>query len=120
MNVAKSVTVTGNFQVETNIYLPNETWSDFCERILDAVVNSALDVTKHNTLTDRQLTALSRRIETLIEHKAAWNVKQDDVLFEYNWVRDHIPSKSWEEQTRDDFVADAIEAMKLHITSDEL
>ena len=120
MSVEKSVTITSHFQVIENICLLKETWSDFCERILDAVVNSALGIAKHNTLSDRQVTALSYRIDNLITCKSAWNIKQDDVLFEYNWVREHIPFKSWEEQTRDDFMADALKAMKLHITSDEL
>ena len=120
MSFEKSVAVTSDLQGIANNHLLHETWSDFCERILDAVVNSALGIAKHNTLSDRQLKALSERFDNLIASKSAWNVKQDDVLFEYNWVREHIPAKSWEEQTRDDFMADAIEAMKLHLTNDEL
>ena len=120
MSFEKYVTITSHFQVIENICFLEETWSDFCERILDAVVISALGIAKHNTLSDRQVTALSDRIDNLIACKSAWNIKQDDVLFEYNWVREHIPFKSWEEQTRDDFVADALEAMKRHINNDEL
>ena len=120
MSVEKSVTITSHFQVIENICLLKEAWSDFCERILDAVVNSALGTAKHNTLSDRQMTALSERIDKLIARKSSWNIKQDDVLFEYNWVRDHIPSKSWEEQARDDFMTEAIEAMKRHLKNDEL
>jgi len=120
MSFGTSVTVTSHSQGTANNYLINETWSDFCERILDAVINSALGIAKHNTLSDRQVKALSERIDNLIACKSAWNVKQDDVLFEYNWVREHIPAKSWEEQTRDDFMADAIEAMKDHLKNDEL
>ena len=120
MSVEKSVTITSHFQVIENICLLKETWSDFCERILDAVINSALGIAKHNTLSDRQLKALSERFDNLIASKSAWNVKQDDVLFEYNWVREHVPAKSWEEQTRDVFMADAIEATKHHLKNDEL
>ena len=59
MSVEKSVTITSHFQVIGNICLLKETWSDFCERILDAVVNSALGTAKRNTLSDRQVTAFT-------------------------------------------------------------
>lgn len=120
MQIPKSVTLTHHFWGMTNLYLLNEPWSVFCERVLDAVVNSALDTAKHNTLSERQVNELSIRIDNLIANKSAWNVKHDEVLFEYNWVRENIPSKSWEEQIRDDFMADAIGAAKRHLESDKV
>ena len=115
MQISKSVTITLGLRGMTNLYLLNEPWSVFCDRILDTVVNSALGIARHNTLSERQVKALSIRIDNLIACKSAWNVKQFEVLFEYNWVREHIPFKSWEEQTKDDFMVDAIEAIKRHI-----
>ena len=119
MNVPKFVIITLSLRGMTNPYLLNEPWSVFSERILDTVVNSALGIERHNTLSDRQAKVLSIRIDNLIACKSAWNVKHDEVLFEYNWVREHIPSKSWEEQTRHDFMADAIEAAKRHLDGEE-
>ena len=119
MQISKSVTITLGLRGMTNLYLLNEPWSVFCDRILDTVVNSALGIERHSTLSDRQAKVLSIRINNLIASKSAWNVKHDEVLFEYNWVREHIPSKSWEEQTRDDFMADAIEAAKSHLGGEE-
>ena len=119
MSFGTSVTVTSHSQGTANNYLINEPWSVFCERILDTVVNSALGIERHNTLSDRQAKVLSIRIDNLIVCKSAWNVKHDEVLFEYNWVREHIPTKSWEEQARDDFMADAIEAAKRHLDGEE-
>ena len=115
MQIPTFVRTTHNLGGIKNPYLRTETWSDFCERILDTVVNSALGIARHNTLSLRQVKVLSMRIDNLIASKSAWNVKQFEVLFEYNWVREHIPFKSWEEQTKDDFMVDAIEAMKRHI-----
>ena len=120
MQIPKSVIITHDLRGMTNFYLLNETWPDFCERILDTVINSALGVSRNNTLSDRQVKVLSRRIDHLIARKSTWNVRQDEVLFEYNWVQENIPSKSWEEQIRDDFMADAIEAAKRHLESDEV
>ena len=120
MQNPKSVTLTHHSRGMTNLYLRSEPWSVFCERILDSVVNSALGIARHNTLSERQVKVLSIRIDNLVACKPAWNVKHDEVLFEYNWVRENIPSKSWEEQTRDDFMADAIEAAKRHLESDEV
>ena len=120
MQISKSVTITRDLRGMTNLYLLNETWSVFRERILDTVVNSALGIVRHNTLSERQVNELSIRIDNLIAGKPAWNVKHEEVLFEYNWVRENIPSKSWEEQIRDDFMADAIEAAKRHLESDEV
>ena len=120
MQTPKSVTITRELRAMTNPYLLNEPWSVFCERILDNTVNSALGIARHNTLSERQVKVLLIRIDNLIACKSAWNVKHDEVLFEYNWVREHIPSKSWEEQTRDDFMADAIEAAKRHLGIEEI
>ena len=119
MYILKSVTITHGVREMINPYLLNEPWSVFCERILDTFVNSALGIARHNTLSERQINELSIRIDNLIACKSAWNVKHDEVLFEYNWVREHIPFKSWEEQTRDDFMADAIEAAKSHLGGEE-
>lgn len=120
MQIPKSVILTHYSRGMTNLYLRNEPWSIFCERILDAVVNSALGTARHKTLSERQINVLSKRIDNLISCKSAWNVKHDEVLFEYNWIREHVPHKSWEEQTKDDFMADAIEAAKRHLESDEV
>ena len=119
MQIPKSVAITQSFRGMTNPCLLNEPWSVFCERILDTVVNSALGIERHNTLSDRQAKVLAIRIDNLIACKSAWNVKHDEVLFEYNWVREHISTKSWEEQARDDFMADAIEAAKRHLDGEE-
>ena len=119
MHILKSVAITQSLRGMTNPYLINEPWSVFCERILDTVVNSALGIERHNTLSDRQAKVLSIRIDNLIACKSAWNVKHDEVLFEYNWVREHISTKSWEEQARDDFMAEAIEAAKRHLDGEE-
>ena len=120
MQTPKSVTITHHFRGMAKPYLLNETWSCFCARIVDSVVNSALGIARHNTLSERQLNELSIRIDNLIACKSAWNVKHDEVLFEYHWVCEHIPSKSWEEQTRDDFMADAIAAAKRHLEKNEV
>ena len=120
MQNPKSVIITHNLRGMTNPYLFNEPWSVFCERTLDTVINSALGSARHNTLSERQEKVLSIRIDNLIVSKSAWNVKHDEVLFEYNWVRDNIPFKSWEEQTRDDFMADAFEASKRHLENLEV
>lgn len=120
MQNSKSVTMTRDLRGMTAPYLFNEPWSVFCDRISHIVVNSALGIARHNTLSERQVKVLSIRIDNLIACKAPWNVKHDEVLFEYNWVKEHIPSKSWEEQTRDDFMADAIEAAKRHIENLEV
>lgn len=119
MYILKSVTITHSLREMTNPYLFNEPWSVFCERILDTVVNSALGTVRHNTLSERQAKVLCLRIDNLIASKSPWNVKHDEVLFEYNWVHEHIPTKSWEEQARDDFMADAIEAAKRHLDGEE-
>ena len=120
MQIPMSVTITRNLRGMANPYLIIEPWSVFCERILDTVVNSALGIARHNTLSERQVKVLSIRIDNLIACKSAWNVKHDEILFEYHWVCEHIPAKSWEEQTRDDFMADAIEAAKRHLENDEV
>ena len=120
MQTPKSVTITRDFRGMAKPYLLNETWSFFCARIVDTVVNSALGIARHNTLSERQVKVLSIRIDNLIACKSAWNVKHDEVLFEYEWVREHIPSKAWEEQMRDDFMADAIEAAKRHLGIEEI
>ena len=120
MQTPKSVTITRDFRGMAKPYLLNETWSFFCARIVDTVVNSALGIARHNTLSERQVNELSIRIDNLIACKSAWNVKHDEVLFEYHWVCEHIQAKSWEEQTRDDFMADAIAAAKRHLEKNEV
>ena len=53
MQISKSVTITLGLRGMTNLYLLNEPWSVFCDRILDTVVNSALGIARHNTLSER-------------------------------------------------------------------